>query len=277
MGAMPWLALACLVGVATSSFHQYKSGHRLSDQFLLPFRLIIAGFLGVTVYTVALGWAVGAAPNSDKAQVMLMNYLWPVWMVLLAVLLLPQKPRIGLALTGAFIGFCGVVFARGFDGLRQPPSTLIPHIVALASAFFWSLYCVLLKRWSVPDEKSGTSLQFLLCGVAAAIIAAFNGEWEAFAGLVRQWPGDWHAAVSPVFWIVFAGVGPIGTAYYFWEIGMKRGSTHLLAVLSNFIPVASAILIGLLFHESMTWRLIPAAMLIALAAYIGRRATVRMG
>jgi drug/metabolite transporter (DMT)-like permease len=75
-----------------------------------------------------------------------------------------------------------------------------------------------------------------------------------------------------VFWILFIGIGPIGLAYHWWELGIKRGNVHLIAVLSYFIPVGSALLIGLLFREALNPALVPGALLITVGAWLGKRA-----
>jgi drug/metabolite transporter (DMT)-like permease len=56
---------------------------------------------------------------------------------------------------------------------------------------------------------------------------------------------------------------------------VKRGSVHLIALLAFFVPIVSAVLVGLLFREAMSPGLIPGAAMIAAAAFLGRRATQR--
>ncbi|MBN1865850.1 EamA family transporter [Candidatus Sumerlaeota bacterium] len=261
IGAMPHLTLSCIVGVTTSTLIHVLRRHRLRDLVLLPGRVAVAGFFGIAVYTVILAIAFGIAADSDLAQVSLINYLWPIWMVLLGFALLGEKPRIALALAGALLGFAGVVVTKGLETFSRPPSSLLPHAMALVGAFLWALYSVLIKRWRVPEEKGGSTLMFFLCGLLAAAVGAVNGEWARIASFNG----------TALFWILFMGIGPIGIAYYAWEIGIKRGSVHLIAVLAYFVPVVSALLIAWLYRESLSPGLFPGAVMIAAGAFLGKR------
>ena len=261
--AMPYLTLSSIVGVITIAVLYVCVGRPVSDLFRLPFRVIVSGFFGVAVYTVILVLAVDIASEEDIGQVMLINHLWPIWMVILGIALLDEKPRVWLAVGGALLGFGGVILAVGRDTFTRPPSSLLPHALSLAGAFLWALYSVLLKRWRIPEEKGGSTFHFMMCAILAAITATINGQWQALARI----------NASTLFWILFLGVGPIGLGYYWWEIGIKRGAIHLIAVMAYFIPIGSALLIGLFFTRAMTVGLLPGAAMITAGAYLGRRAT----
>jgi drug/metabolite transporter (DMT)-like permease len=263
MGAMPYLTCIALTGSLTGAVLHRARRQSLRDLLRLPRGMAIAGFFGIAVYTLILAFAVGIAPDSDIGQVVLINYLWPIWLIVLGIALLDVKPRIGLTLAAAALGFGGVLVARGTDTFTQAPSNLLPHALSFVGAFLWALYSVLLKRWKVPEENGGSTLQFFLCGIMAAVAASLNGQWAGMPPLTGE----------AIFWILFGGIGPVGLAYYWWEIGIKRGSVHLIALLAFFVPIISAVLVGLLFREAMSPGLIPGAIMIAAAAFLGRRAT----
>lgn len=265
LGAMPYLALSSLIGVITATIYHRKQGHSLSDLYLLPPRVAVASFFGVCLYTIMLLWGITIAPDADLAQVVLVNYLWPIWIILLSMALIRSGTKIAPALAGAALGFAGIIVARGLDTFRQPPSSLLPHGLALTGAFLWALYSVLLKRWRVPRRQSGSTLGFLMCAIITAIVGCLNGEWAALDRISGM----------GLFWVVFAGIGPVGFAYYWWEIGVKEGNAHLMAVLAYFIPVVSALLIGLLFREALSWTLLPGALMITAGAWIANRAGAR--
>ncbi|OPZ11251.1 MAG: Methyl viologen resistance protein YddG [candidate division BRC1 bacterium ADurb.BinA364] len=263
MGSMPYLSASCAVGVATAMLYHKSLGRALGDLFRLPFRAAAMGFLGMSVYTVLLAYAIGMAPEKDQAQVVLVNYLWPIGIVLFGLLLLDEKPRAGLTVGGAALGFGGVLVARGAETFTAAPSSLVPHALALLGAAFWALYSVLLRRWRIPEEKSGSTLGFILCGLLAAAVASVQGDWSRAAQARAL---DW-------LWVAFLGIGPIGLAYYWWEIGIKRGAANLIAVTAYFIPIVSALLMGLFFRESLSPGLPYGAAMIAAGAWIGRLAS----
>lgn len=267
LGAMPFLAITSAVGAMTgAAFHARRGGgHRLRDLVALPPRVLVAGFFGVAVYTLLLTLAVGLAAEQDLAQIVLVNYLWPVLVVVLGAALGVDRARPGLAALAALLGFTGVVVSRGLDAFERPAGSLLPHGLALLGATAWSLYSVLLRRWRVPEESNGSTIQFAVCAVMAAALAFAGGDWQALGarpGLVTG------LAVAFVH-----GVGPVGLGYALWELGMKRGDARLVAVAANFIPLANAGLVALLFQGAASPALIPGAVLITLGAALARRAS----
>ncbi len=262
IGVTPFLALSMLIGVATGLVAQICSGQRIARLFRLPLRVFVAGFFGIALQTLCLVSAVHLAPEDELGQVVLTNYLWPICMVVLSLWLLDEKARPLWVLCGALLGFAGVVLASGPEKLGTMPSSLLPYGLTGFSAFFWALYSVLLKRWHVPEDQGGSTIQF----IAIIVMSSFWATWQSV------WPTWDQVSGAPLFWIVVSGLGPMGLAYYWWEVGVKRGAAHLAATLANAIPVGSAIIIGLSVGEAMNLFLIPGALLIAGGAWLGRQA-----
>ncbi len=262
--AMVYLTFMSGGGAITATLFQLFKGQPLSDLYHLPKRVMITGFFGVALYTVMLAQAFGIADVSDIGQINLLNYLWPVWMVILGILLLGNRPKKSLAFTGIFLGLFGVVISKGFDIFSHPPSNFLPHILALLGGFLWALYVVLLRKWKIPEENGGTAFHFFMCAILAGAFATFMNEWSNVPPL------------SPpmVFWIIFGGVGPVGIAYSLYEISVKNGPVLLIASLAYFIPIGSSLLIGLFFKETMSNGLILGALLITIGAWLVRRSTL---
>ena len=111
--SMVYLTFMTGCGSLTAVVLQYLRGQSLINMVHLPFKVIIAGFFGVALYTVMLAKAFGIAAEQDIGQINLLNYLWPVWMAVLGMLLLKSRPGAVLAITGILMGFFGVVISRG--------------------------------------------------------------------------------------------------------------------------------------------------------------------
>ncbi len=254
----PMLYLACITGggAAFALLIQAMGKRRIMDSFRIPLKVAIAGTFGVALYTVMLAFAFSMAPAKDIGTVNLINYLWPVWMVLLQCLLLASPRRWSLLLAGMAVGFTGLLWTRGFD-LRVPgPESLFPFLLALGGGFLWALYSVLLKKWAIPEAQGGTTVHFTTCALIAGLL-----YW-----MQRTDSSEILWSPELILWIVFGAVGPVGTAYFFWEIAIKRGNPGLLAALSWLIPVGSSLVLGLLFREALTPGLIPGALLITAGA-----------
>ncbi len=264
LGPMVYTAGISAIGLATGIAVQAARGLPVADLFRMPPRVWIAGFVGVSVYTVLLICAVGIARDADVAQVVLVNYLWPLFILAAsAALLRRDRPARPAAVIGAgLLGFCGVALARGPESLMRPPADLLPHAMAFVAAWLWALYCVLLRRWEVPADRNGSTAQWLLCALLASGVAWLRGEWSHMPALT------WQA----VLWTLGCGIGPVGLAYRWWEIGLKTGPPQTLAALSFFIPVGSALVMGLAIREAMGPMLLPGAALIALASALAHRA-----
>jgi drug/metabolite transporter (DMT)-like permease len=81
------------------------------------------------------------------------------------------------------------------------------------------------KLKSVPtDAVAG------FCLAPALLAAAVHGLVE-----VTVWPDTWAQ------WLAIAalGVGPVGAAFYVWDIGMKRGDIRVLGAASYATPLLS--------------------------------------
>jgi drug/metabolite transporter (DMT)-like permease len=257
--------LSSAVGVLTIVAMQAVRGRSVAGLFRLPVRVMVAGFFGVALYTILLATAVATADERDKAHVMLLNYLWPIWIVLLSILLQNEDVNAAWAIGGAVLGFLGVVMARGWEALAHPPGSLWPHLLAAIGSVLWASYSVLLRRWRIPADQGGSTFHFAVCAILAAGLATHQHSWHTVAAMGRK----------EALLVLFAGIGPVGLAYYWWEIGMKRGAVHLIAGMSYLIPIASAALISFFYRASWNVLLLPSAAMIALGAWMGGQARAR--
>ena len=265
LGPMVYLTLISMIGVLTVALLHALQRRPLGDLLRLPLRVIVAGFCGVAFYSILLALAFGMAPERAIGQVNLLNYLWPVWIVLFSAFLIRGNTLSLPQTAGVLLGFSGIVVAHGGADLLRLPDAPLPLAFALLGSILWAGYCVLLRRWQVPVEQGGTALQFILCAAMAAGVGALRGEWQTMAPI----------GAEAVFWVLFGGIGPVGLAYRWWEIGMKEGNVPLIGTLAYFIPIGSTILIGLLFQEAMGPGLLPGAVLIAVGAWLAGRGATR--
>jgi len=71
--------------------------------------------------------------------------------------------------------------------------------------------------------------------------------------------------------IVLCGLGPLGAAFFFWDMALKRGDARQLGILSYITPLASTALLLLVTGRPMSWSIALAAALIIAAAVMGSR------
>src|SRR4051812_11308017 len=90
---------------------------------------------------------------APPAEAGLLNYLWPLLIVLFSALLPGERVR-GAHVIGALLGFSGVVvLMSGRAALDIRPAHGLGYLCAFAAAFIWSGYSVLSRRFgSVPTD-----------------------------------------------------------------------------------------------------------------------------
>ncbi|SDT33522.1 EamA domain-containing membrane protein RarD [Bradyrhizobium canariense] len=188
-----------------------------------PLMVWIVGVGGLFGYHALYFLALRFAPPAEAG---LLNYLWPLLIVLFSSLL-PGERLAPHHMIGALLGLAGTVLLfAGNSGHGFAPGQIPGLVAAFIAAFVWAAYSVLSRKLkSVPtDAVAG------FCLATALLAAAVHGIVE-----VTVWPqtmAQWLA-------IMALGVGPVGAAFYAWDIGMKRGDIRVLGAASYATPLLS--------------------------------------
>ncbi len=215
------------------------------------------GTLGLFGYHALYFSALRLAPAAEAG---LIAYLWPLLIVLFSGLLPGEHLRPG-HLLGALFGFSGaalIIVGSGGQGFQAQFMT--GYGLALLCAVTWSAYSVLSRRLG----DTPTSSVAVFC-VGTAILS-----WVLhFAIEETVWP------VGPVGWLstLALGLGPVGLAFYVWDIGVKRGDIQMLGTSSYAAPLLSTILLVLSGIAEPRWTLGVAALLITGGALIAAQAS----
>src|SRR5574343_1955259 len=191
----------------------------------VPMRTLALGVYGLFAYHFLLFIALRHAP---AVQANLVNYLWPLGMVVLAPWLLPGARlswRQGLA---ACMGFAGAAWAIT-GGQRLALEVAWGYLPALGSALVWSTYSLLTQRVP-PFPTSAIGLFALVSGVLSLLCHAWL---EAPVVLAAQ---DVPA-------LVLMGLGPLGAAFFLWDAALKRGDARQIGLLSFLTPLLSTLVL----------------------------------
>lgn len=224
----------------------------------IPKAALICGTLGLFGYH-ALYFA--ALRNAPPAQAGLIAYLWPLLIVLFSGLLPGERLRTGHVL-GGLAGFSGaaIIILRGGDGVSA--THLTGYLLALACALTWAGYSILSRRFEGVPSIAVT----IFCLLTALLSAGLHLMLEntvAPDGMI-----GWAS-------IVGLGLGPVGLAFYTWDIGVKQGDIQLLGVASYAAPLLSTIVLVLAGITAPTLNLIAATLLITGGAGLAARASLR--
>jgi drug/metabolite transporter (DMT)-like permease len=215
----------------------------------------IVGVGGLFGYHALYFLALRFAPPAEAG---LLNYLWPLLIVLFSSLL-PGERLAAHHIIGALLGLAGTVLLFAGNSLSGfAPGQLPGLFAAFVAAFVWAAYSVMSRKLkSVPtDAVAG------FCLATALLAALVHGLVEDTA-----WPettAQWLA-------IVALGVGPVGAAFYAWDIGMKRGDIRVLGAASYATPLLSTSFLILAGFARPSANIAIAAVLIAGGGLIAAR------
>lgn len=186
----------------------------------------------------------------------LLNYLWPVLIVVFSGLLLGM--HLGpLHAAGTALAALGCLLLVG-RGATFAGTALSGYLAATAAAVVWALYSVLARR--LARVPTGAVAGFCLASAALAALVHFATE-------VTVLPGP--QALAAAFLL---GAGPVGTAFFLWDVGMKRGDPRLLGTLAYATPIASTLLLIAAGEAPFTVRALVAALLMAAGGLVAARA-----
>ena len=217
------------------------------------------GTLGLFGYHLLYFTAFRLSPTAETG---LIAYLWPLFIVLLSGLLPGEKLR-APHVVGALLAFAGaalIVLGRESGG----ESSALGLLLAFLCAVTWAGYSVLSRK--LGDVPTESVTVFCLATAALSVVCHLALE-------TTVWP-----QTSAGWWAVLAlGIGPVGAAFFTWDVGMKRGDIPLLGVASYAAPLLSTLARIGAGIATPSWTIAAAAILIAggaaLAALSGAKRT----
>lgn len=192
-----------------------------------PWAVWLLGIGGLFGYHFFYFTALRLAPAVEAG---LIAYLWPLLIVLFSALLPGERLRVAHVL-GALLGLAGTaLIVTGGTGVSLQMEYLPGYGAALLCAFLWSGYSVLSRRFSeVPTAVvTGFCLATALLSLTGHLLLE-----------TTVWPK------GAVQWLAVAGLGlgPVGLAFFVWDIGVKNGDIQVLGALSYLAPLLSTLIL----------------------------------
>ncbi len=207
-----------------------------------------------------------ALRTAPAVEANLINYLWPLLIVLFSALLPSRSEEGGLKwwhILGAALGLAGtvIIVTGNSDNGSLLSGGSIPWFgygSALGAALVWSSYSVLNRRFA--DVPSTSVAGFCLVTAIAAMLAHLGLE-------TTVWPA------SKIEWAAIAGLGlgPVGAAFYFWDYGVKHGDIRVLGAAAYAIPLLSTLSLVAFGLSSATTALWLACVFITLGAALAAK------
>jgi drug/metabolite transporter (DMT)-like permease len=214
------------------------------------------GVYGLFAYHALYFAALTLAPPAEAS---LITSLWALLTVLFSGLLPGHRLR-SAHVIGALLGFAAaaILVRDKLGGSEQLAGAPLGFVLAFGCAFVWSSYSVASRLLaSVPSESIA-----IPCLATAVLAGLSNLAFEPW-----RTPPDWVSWAA----LIGLGLGPLGAAFLFWDIGMKQGNVPLLGVLSYAALILSTLLLIALGLAEPTWSLGAACLLMVAAAAIATR------
>jgi len=223
----------------------------------VPLSTLAIGVGGIFGYHALLFTAFRLAP---AVEVNLLQYLWPLLIVVLSPVYLPGNRLEFHHWAGSLLGLAGAALVISGGRFSLDLAGLPGYLLAIGAAFTWASYSLLTKR--VRPFATGAVGGFCLAsGLLSLGLYALESRMTGtpFAVLtVRDW-----------FLLALLGAGPMGAAFYTWDAALKRGDARVIGALAYLTPLLSTLNLVLFGGQTLSWISITAMGLIVAGAVTG--------
>ena len=250
------VAIAFSVAAVLAAVHALVRGKNPLAHARQPLAAWAVGVGGLFGYHVLVFLALKTAPALEAN---LINYLWPLLIVLFSALLPGERLR-WWHVAGTLAGLAGTVLilTGGSASISLDADAWPGYLAAFGAAFTWGSYSVLSRRFAhVPTNAVGPFLS-----VSAALALGCHLMWEH-----TQWPDTpWQWAA-----IIGLGLGPAGGVFFIWDHGVKHGDIRVLGGLAYTTPLLSTALLMAFGLGQLTTATAAAAVLIIFGAVLASK------
>ncbi|WP_055045301.1 aromatic amino acid exporter YddG [Devosia sp. A16] len=199
-----------------------------------------------------------ALRNAPPVEAGLINYLWPLLIVVFSAFL-PGERLKGQHIAGCALALIGAVLVvtRG-QGFGFDAQYTLGYAAALCAAVIWSGYSVLSRRFATVSSDAIAGF----CLVTAVLAAICHLLLEQTVWPATAW--QWAALLG-------LGLGPVGLAFYVWDIGVKRGDIQVLGAASYSAPLLSTLILILTGYATYSHVILIACLLITAGAVLAAK------
>jgi drug/metabolite transporter (DMT)-like permease len=192
--------------------------------------------LVIGAYSAYIGCLLFAFSLIPAFEATILNYLWPIGLLLLSSI--TKKRLTVIALISTLIGFVGVLFMyidniQGGDGLV---GEVWGYVCALMAALVWATYSTCTRFVSFNNKNLPI---FMLFSAIAFLSAYYITADEIYILTAQEW--------------LFIGLfGLTRLSFMFWDYAMKYGDIDMLAPLAYLTPLLATGGLILFGHSPVT-------------------------
>lgn len=208
-------------------------------------RVTLVGITGYFGYHFFLFYSFRYAP---AVEANLINYLWPVLLVLLTPLFFREEKLRTCHFVGAIFSVIGCVLLVFGKGGSFKSEYLAGYFLATLAAFTWPVYSLTRKR--LPATSVYSIGGFCLGAGALCLLTHFLIEPRVMLEGGDAWK------------ILLMGLGPFGLAFYTWDLALQKGNAQVVGSLAYLTPVLSTMSLVLFGGELLSFSSLWAMLLI---------------
>jgi len=205
------------------------------------------GFIGIFLVN---GFLITAFMFAPAQEISIINYFWPIAVLLFAVIILKEKltPK---KIIGIVLAFIGVIIIAS-QGLKTF-SLNLGALLAFLNALLWGLFSVLFKKY---NYEAFTSMALF-----NAVAFIFTIPIILFTGLTIPSFYEWMGLI----WI---GAVIWGLCYVFWLKALRKIETAKLSTAIYLVPALSLVYIAIFLKEQILLSSIIGLMIVVLGIII---------
>ena len=192
--------------------------------------------LAAGLTNVGFNWAVTVG---DVVRVVLLFYLMPAWVVLLAWPLLGEKPTPG-SMSRLALALAGVLLVLKTPGAAWPWPRDLADLLALLGGFAFGLTNILLRKLHGTAPQSQTMLAMFGGGALMALLAAVLGMGQGVVTALPALDGTWPVWIGALS--LFILIGNIGLQY--GAARLSASATSIIMLSEIVFASASSVLLG---------------------------------
>ncbi len=193
--------------------------------------------------------------NAPPVEANLINYLWPLLIVVMSPLFFKNFRLNYKHLLAAALGFAGAFLIVTGGSLSMSSSGLLGYAFAGIAAFMWASYSLLTKK--VAPFPTGAVGLFCFVSGLLSILCHFLLE------------PAYTLQATDVLPFLLLGLGPMGAAFFLWDKSLKTGDPRVIGSLSYLTPMLSTLLLTFFGGGHLTWMSLVSMGLILIGAAIG--------
>ncbi|HVN52797.1 MAG TPA: DMT family transporter [Anaerolineaceae bacterium] len=212
---------------------------RMKD-WRVPWQTLAVGVGGIFGYHFLYFSAFRYAPAVEANMI---NYLWPLLIVLLTPVYLPGNSLHAQHLIGAAMGLAGSMLIITGGSFSLDLQNLPGYLLAAGAAVTWASYSLLTRR--LRHFPTGTVGAFCLFSGLLSLSLFGLESWATRSPLPVLTTTDW-------IYLILIGLGPMGLAFFTWDAALKHGDPRIIGALTYMTPLSSTFVLVVLGGRSLS-------------------------